>query len=113
MYGEMPGENHPSPKQIDLYGYNGQLNTNIGKRNGIIFVGAMRLGHNLASTKWNVLQERLDFQKYIILIISLNNIKERLDGCFGAVLVENMAKVLVFSGRRHEEQLINTHIQNK
>jgi hypothetical protein len=60
-----------------------------------------------------MLQERLDFQKYIILIVSLNNIKERLGGCFEAVLVENITKILVFSGRRHGEQLINTHIQNK
>jgi hypothetical protein len=51
MYGKIPGKNYPSPKQIDLYGYNEQLNTNIEKRNGIIFVEVMRLGHNLASTK--------------------------------------------------------------
>ena len=63
----------------------------------------MRLGHNQEDTKKSALQERLDSQKYTIPIVSLKDIRERLDGCFGAVLVENMAKALVYSGRRDGE----------
>lgn len=86
---------------------------NIGKKSETIFFRVMKLGRSQKNIRRNVSQERLVFLKYTILIASLNDIKERLDGCFEAILVGNMAKVLIYSGKSNGEQLISIHILNE